>query len=252
MKHLLGRESVGLLAEVAWSRVLLAFDFEGTLAPIVAKREAARMSSKTEGLFERVAELYPCAVISGRSRADVSRRLGSARVKYVVGNHGLEPGAKLPEFEAEVVEARRGLEAALAASPGVEIEDKRYSLAVHYRRARLKQEARRAILRAVEGLGIDMRTIGGKLVINVIPAGAPNKADALVHLREKERADVAVYVGDDVTDEDVFELDQPGRLLSVRVGASRASAAKYFLRSQGEIDAMLAALVEARARAHDR
>lgn len=247
MRHLLAAATVELLAEIAWSNVLVAFDFDGTLAPIVADRDAARMTAKTEGLLCRVADLYPCAVISGRSRPDIGRRLGAAKVKYVVGNHGLEPGAKLQGFEEQIARARQALERALGSSPGIEIEDKTYSLAVHYRRARLKQAARDAISRAVQTLDVGMRMIGGKLVVNIIPAGAPNKADALLHLREKERADVAVYVGDDATDEDVFELDQPGRLVSIRVGASKSSAARYFLKTQAEVDVVLGKLAALRA-----
>lgn len=246
MKHLLAAGTIELLSEVAWSNVLLAFDFDGTLAPIVSDRDAAKMTPKTERLLARVAAAYPTAVISGRSRSDVGRRLGAARVKYVVGNHGLEPGAKLPAFEEQVDRARRALERALATEPGIEIEDKKYSLALHYRRARLKQGARDAIARAVATLDDGMRMIGGKAVVNIIPAGAPNKADALVHLRDKERADIAVYVGDDATDEDVFELDQPGRLVSIRVGASKSSSARYFLKNQSEVDEMLAKLASLR------
>jgi len=252
VKNLLAQDCVSLLEELAWSNVLLAFDFDGTLAPIVEDRGAARMTAKTEALFARVTELYPCAVISGRSRVDVAGRLGTARVKYVVGNHGLEPGASFPALERQVERARDALTVALRDEPGVEIEDKRYSLAIHYRRARLKNEARKVITSAIGRLDDGMRTIAGKLVINVIPAGAPNKADALVHLRAKERADVALYVGDDATDEDVFELDQPGRLVSVRVGASRSSAARYFLKNQREVDAVLDKLARLRANGQRR
>ena len=73
---------------------------------------------------------------------------------------------------------------------------------------------------------------------------------ALISLRERETADIALYVGDDVTDEDVFELDQPGRLLCIRVGQSRKSAAPWFLRDQREIDMLLKKLVELRAKGH--
>jgi len=54
-------------------------------------------------------------------------------------------------------------------------------------------------------------------------------------------------VGDDVTDEDVFKLDQPGRLLTVRIGESQSSSASYFLRNQHQIDRLLAMLVALRA-----
>ena len=249
MRHLLSHESAELLAQFAWSRILLAFDFDGTLAPIVGKREEAQMRSLTSNLFSRVCGLYACAVISGRSKDDVSTRLGSASVKYVVGNHGLEPGASLDEFEEEIASAHRALGTSLAQLVGVEMENKRYSLALHYRRSRHKRAARTAIIEAVEALPVRMRVVHGKLVINVVPERAPNKGDALLDLRKVEQADTALYIGDDVTDEDVFELDQPGRLLTVRVGASRSSSASYFLRDQSEIDRLLTRLVELRTKA---
>ncbi len=243
MKHLLAEENAEVLAQLAFSRVLLAFDFDGTLAPIVPERDAARMRKRTEDLLVKVCALYPCAVISGRSRADVKARLNGARVKYVIGNHGLESGGRLGGLEKEVSRARDRLTASLAGWAGVDIEDKRFSLAIHYRRSRQKRLARAAIHSAVDALPVKMRVVAGKLVVNVVPANAPHKGDALLDLRAKEKADTALFVGDDVTDEDVFEIDQPGRLLSVRVGESRSSAAAYFLRDQKEMDRLLARLV---------
>lgn len=246
MIRLLAKENLELLAQLAWSRVLLGFDFDGTLAPIVADRDQALMRPVTAELFAAVCARYPCAVISGRSKADVAERLGHCAVKYVIGNHGLEPGAELGEFEREMRDAIPALASALTGIAGVDLEDKRYSVAVHYRRARSKRATRSTILRAVEQLGTPMRIVPGKLVINVIPQRAPNKGDALLGLRTVEGAHTAFYAGDDVTDEDVFRLDQPGRLLAVRVGESRASAAKYFLRDQREIDRLLEKLVALR------
>jgi trehalose 6-phosphate phosphatase len=246
MKRLLSRQNAELLAQLAWSRVLVAFDFDGTLAPIVAEPDAAKMRARTRDLLVKVCRRYPSVIISGRSRADVSKRLGGAQVKHVVGNHGLEPGVGLDEVEKEVALASSLLATALETEPGIQLEDKRYSLALHYRKARNKRLARAAIQAAVAALPVPMRIVAGKLVANVVPARAPNKGDALLELRDKERADTALYVGDDVTDEDVFELDQPGRLLTVRVGPSRSSAAAYFLRDQAEIDRLLERLVELR------
>ncbi|HKU43339.1 MAG TPA: trehalose-phosphatase, partial [Polyangiales bacterium] len=71
MKHVLSRENREVLAQLARTRVLLAFDYDGTLAPIVAQRDRAHMRARTRRLLARVCALYPCAVISGRSRLDV-------------------------------------------------------------------------------------------------------------------------------------------------------------------------------------
>jgi trehalose 6-phosphate phosphatase len=235
-----------VLAQLAWSRVLVAFDFDGTLAPIVAERRQARMGARTAELLARVCGLYPCAIISGRGRIDVQSRLGCAPVKYVVGNHGLEPGATTEDFEREVADARAVLAERLASWSGLEVEDKRFSLAIHYRKSRDKRTARAAIHETVAGLPIRMRIVPGKLVVNVLPNLAPNKGHALLGLRTLEQADTALYVGDDATDEDVFRLGQPGRLLGVRVGESLSSSASYFLRQQNEIDRLLNKLVSYR------
>ena len=243
MKQILSRTNAAVLTQLAWSNVLLGFDFDGTLAPIVARPDRAQMRARTAKLLAQVCRLYPCVVISGRSRPDVSARLRGAGVRHVVGNHGLEPGSGLPDFEHEVTLAKPLLQRALAPWAGVDLEDKRYSLAIHYRRSRQKREVRAAILAAVAALQVRMRVVPGKLVVNLVPARAPNKADALLHLRAKEKADTALYVGDDVTDEDVFKLDQPGRLVSVRVGKSSSSAAAWFLKDQGDIDRLLTTLV---------
>lgn len=252
MKHILARGALELLAQIAWSHSLLAFDFDGTLAPIVPDRAAARMRPATAALLGRLCRQYPCAIISGRSVADLASHLGPIRFKYVIGNHGLEPGASIESFAHDVAVVRPQLARALGSLQGVEIEDKRYSLAVHYRRSRQKVATCRAIYAAVRALFIPMRIVAGKLVVNVIPESAPHKGDALVRLRDLEGADTALYLGDDVTDEDVFEIDQPGRLLSIRVGHSRSSAAPYYLRNQHEVDALLGALSEARGRGRRR
>jgi trehalose 6-phosphate phosphatase len=243
MRRILSAHNVGALATLARSRVLIAFDFDGTLAPIVKNRERAMMRDRTRRLLARVCGAYPCAVISGRSRRDVSARLRGVGVKYVVGNHGLEPGGNLAECARQVARVRAHLEERLDRSAGIDVEDKHYSLALHYRRARRKRDARLMIQTALAALGVPMRAVPGKLVINIVPAQAPNKGDALIDLQTQEGADTALYVGDDVTDEDVFVLDRPGQLLTVRVGASKVSTAAYFLRDQSETDALLARLV---------
>jgi trehalose 6-phosphate phosphatase len=213
----------------------------------VRDRERAAMRATTRTLFAKVCQLYPCAVISGRPRGDVTDRLAGIDVGAVVGNHGLEPGPRVERFARVIATVRPVLESALDGTRGVDIEDKRYSLALHYRNARRRGEARAAIQRAVLGLPLALRVVPGKLVVNLVPPAAPNKADALIGLRERHRADTAFYVGDDATDEDVFALDQPGRLLSVRIGRSSNSAARYYLKTQREIDSLLSRLIAFRS-----
>lgn len=245
MTALLAPRNRDVLQTFAWSKVLVGFDFDGTLAPIVADPRRAQLRPSTRTLLEQVARRYPCVVISGRGYEDVRRRVAGLGIKGVIGNHGLEPWHSGARFQRAVRRWLPQLRRALAAVPGVTVEDKHFSLAIHYRHARRKREARAAIARAIETLG-PVRVIGGKLVFNVLPLGAPHKGVALERERLRLGCDTAIYVGDDETDEDVFTMQQPGRLLAVRVGQKRGSMAAHHLGSQRDIDRLLAALLEYR------
>jgi trehalose 6-phosphate phosphatase len=238
MKNILSRDNREVLEQFAWSNMLLAFDFDGTLAPIVSVPDRAAMRKTTCALLEKVARLYPCVVISGRARGDVIERLGNARALGVIGNHGMEPWQLHDRFRDAVDGWHPVLEKRLGHVKGVVIEYKTYSLSIHYRRSREKKRARAAILRAVSILD-NARIIGGEQVVNILPGGAPHKGIALEQERVRLHCDTAVYIGDDETDEDVFVLDRPGRLLTIRVGAKRASKAAYCIRNQHQIDEFL-------------
>jgi trehalose 6-phosphate phosphatase len=247
MKNILSRGNREVLEQFAWSNVLLAFDFDGTLAPIVATPDRAAMRSTTRALLEKLTRLYPCIVISGRAHGDVLKRVRGTGVLEVVGNHGVEPWQAHDRFLETVGRWHPVLERHIGHLKGVEIEDKSYSLAIHYRRSREKKKARAAILRAAALLGA-VRVVGGEQVVNILPDGAPHKGIALERARERLGCDTAIYTGDDETDEDVFMLGQPGRLLTIRVGARRASVAAYCIRDQRQVDQLLHALVLLRQR----
>lgn len=239
-----GNDIVHRLASVS---SLLVFDFDGTLAPIVADRDSAQLRPETSALLDDVARRYPCAILSGRAHDDVAARLGGAKVAHVIGNHGIEPSPDMGSFAAAVDRARPMVLAATVAMAGVDVEDKRFSLAIHFRAAADRAVAAEAIREVVRGLPVPFRIVDGDCVVNAVPAGAPNKGDAMKRLVEETRAELALFVGDDVTDEDVFALDDP-RVVSLRVGSSSTSRAPWYLRDQTEIDALLSLLAASRLR----
>ncbi len=247
MLHILAPRHVHTLNDFAASNVLLAFDFDGTLAPIVPEPSAARMGSSTRRLLAAVARRYPCIVISGRARHDLLKRIGALPVFHVAGNHGLEPWGQSAAYASLVHDWVHQLAARLGGYDGLVIEDKTYSVAVHYRRAPSQRRAAAAIARAVRGLR-GARTIGGRQTVNLVPRGAPHKGTALERARRLLACDTAIYVGDDDTDEDAFGSDRPDRLLAVRVGVRRQSRARYSLRNQAEIDDFLLTLLACRPR----
>lgn len=253
-RDILARANRWLLESFAWSNVTLVFDYDGTLAPTVGDPKDAAMPPRTRARLREAARLYPCAVLSGRAQADVARFVDGIPLTLVVGNHGAEWEWRPPDasrIAAEVRGWRRRLSRALAPCAGVVVEDKRFSLTIHYRHAVARRDAVRAIRSAVGQLLPHARILDGKECVSVVPRAAEHKGNALQRIRTACRCDTAVYVGDDVTDEDVFALSEPW-LLGIRVGGPGArTSASFYLRRQGDIDALLDRFIELR-RPHHR
>jgi trehalose 6-phosphate phosphatase len=244
--NILTRRNLHALAGFAASNVLLAFDYDGTLAPIAATPAAARMRATTRRRLARIADRYPCVVISGRPLDDLAKRLHRVPVWYLFGNHGVEPHAGNDEQAVRVAGWVRRLTAHLPAQPGLVIEDKKYSVTVHYRHARDQPGARKAIVEAVQHLA-DVRTIDGVKAVNLLPRGGADKGVAVQQARRMFACDTVIYVGDDETDEDAFASAPPDRLLSIRVGARGATRAGFRLQSQRDLDTLLTLLLQFRA-----
>ncbi|MGD0666543.1 MAG: trehalose-phosphatase [Bryobacteraceae bacterium] len=243
MRYLLSRASRPVLTRLAGERTLCAFDFDGTLAPIVERPEQAGMRARTRRLLARLAAAYPCIIVSGRARADVLGKLGGVEVAQVIGNHGAEPGGTQAKARRQIERWKEALEVEIGTFPGVWVEDKGFSLAVHYRQCHRKAAARRRILEVSRKLE-QASVFGGKKVINLAVQGAPRKGDALASERDRLRCRWVLFVGDAEDDEDAFALK--GNTIAVRVGRKRQSHASYFLRSQAEIDKLLEVLVSRR------
>jgi trehalose 6-phosphate phosphatase len=245
--YLFSRTSQDLLERFARSNVLLAFDYDGTLAPLADSPERAFLRWSTRRLLKHACTLYPSLVISGRARRDVSRRLRGIGVGQVVGNHGAEPSPGDREVRRQVRRWLPVLQTHLSRRHGVVIENKAFSIAIHYRRARDKRAARRAILAVARSL-TDARIVGGKLVVNLLVTDSANKGLALERERRRFACDRVIYIGDDETDEDAFALDRAGCLLAIRVGRKRSSTARFYIHDQRDIDRLLRTLVALRGR----
>ena len=245
MPSLLDKRHLPKLASFATSNVLVAFDFDGTLAPIVPTPSRARMRARTRRLLNAVARRYPCVVISGRALNDIEERLEGIPLWHVAGNHGIEPWERTESNARVVREWAWQLRKRFAPDRGIVVENKTYSLTIHYRRARTPQRARKMITAAVRSLGGAV-AMQGNLAVNVLPKGAPHKGQALERLTRLLGCDAAIYVGDDGTDEPAFSAKHPERLLSIRIGNGQRTRARYHLENQREIDKLLEVLSEIR------
>jgi trehalose 6-phosphate phosphatase len=246
MRHLFHHAGRAALVRTLGGHPLLAFDFDGTLAPLVARPEEARVAEAVSERLARLASLRPVAIITGRSVDDVAPRLGF-EPQYIVGNHGAEDPADSRQLDMSALERfRRHLAASAerAQGAGVQIEDKGYSIALHYRLAHDRAAAQRCIESLVRDLDPELHFFGGKSVANVAVAGAPDKADALEILVTRSDADAALFVGDDVNDDAVFARAEPS-WLTVRIGRDDPmSKADFFLDDHSEIATLLEIVLE--------
>jgi trehalose 6-phosphate phosphatase len=241
--------------------LLLATDFDGTLAPIARTPLEAVLPAETRTLLRRLAACdgVKLAVISGRALADTQMHVGIEGL-YYAGNHGLElsgPGIELHNPQASKVHGELERVLALlvekvAPLDGVFIEDKGVTAAIHWRMA--SEESRVILSKLVHDTVVAhprLRLVAGKCVWEIRPKEGWNKGDALTHLTIRlglAPADV-LYLGDDVTDEDAFRVVRSG--LTFRVGDEGAeTAAHYRLRDAADTQAFLLCLLGVRSGQH--
>jgi trehalose 6-phosphate phosphatase len=243
MVYLFSEAGLRTLASHVRPGTLCLFDFDGTLAPITNVPGDAALPADVRELLVKLAGHAPVGIITGRSIADTEPRLRFTP-HYLIGNHGLEGLAESAQCRRAYEEICAGwtrvLHEHLAIKeewPGVLLEDKRYSLSIHYRHSPDAVQMERRLRAVCEDLVPRPHLIGGHFVFNLIPQGAPNKGSAVAELMDATQAP-SVYVGDDLTDEDVFRLTR-NDVLKIRVGKSSQSAAVLYLREQGEIGRLL-------------
>ncbi len=206
---------------------LLAFDVDGVLAPLVEHADQSRLTPGVEEHLVALADRGDVVIVSGRSLADLERLFGFPASLIVIGSHGLErrgdDGLQLTDDETFTFQQLRtiGERAVAAAGDGAWLEFKPASVVVHVRAADPERGAE--ALEAAGRLGgvIDGASVKhGHAVVELL-ARSTSKGQAIGALRETDRP--VVFLGDDVTDESVFEI-MGGDDVSVRVGPGDTSA----------------------------
>jgi trehalose-phosphatase len=231
-------------------QVYLFLDYDGTLAPISARRDEARLAPAARNALQRLARLRKVhiVILSGRRRSDIKKRVGVRAVEYlgIYGWDRKEQRPGLPEDVQVLLESiSRVLARRLEGLPGIEIEDKVHTIAVHHRGATpaTSRRALEILQEVLQGLAPPLRILEGDMVWEIVPPQVESKAVAVqAVLRGTRRPFLTIYAGDAVADEEAFATVHEG--IAIRVGNRIPTRARFWLRSPREVQALLLRLLE--------
>lgn len=241
MTTLIEPESIHEIRDIAPAerQIALFLDFDGTLVEIAPSPEDVKLDRRVAPALDalRLKLGGALALVSGRPIAFLDEML----VPYqfdIAGLHGAQirmGGALRTQSEApdSMNEALRDLVRFANSHVGIIVEDKRISVALHWRLApTLKDEALALMRRTAAKMGPGVRLQEGKSVAEIVPANA-SKGGAIAWLMAMPTyaARLPVFIGDDITDEDGFKTVNAMGGLSVRIGVDRESHAMHRLAS---------------------
>ncbi|MGA7878161.1 MAG: trehalose-phosphatase [Desulfoferrobacter sp.] len=240
-------------------RIAVFLDYDGTLTPIVERPEDAALSNETRQAVRKLAEQCTVAVVSGRDLKDVQQLVGIDDI-FFAGSHGFDiagprdwrlQNEKGTEFIPDLDQAERELHGRLDKIDGVLVERKKFSIAVHFRQveenkaAQVEQDVDRVLKEHKR-----LRKGFGKKVYELQPEIDWHKGKALLWLLEalnlNESDVMPIYIGDDLTDEDAFDVIKD-RGIGVFVKGDegpRRTSAQYTLEDPDEVRRLLQTLAE--------
>lgn len=249
-----------MLRRLSRSPLILMLDIDGTLAPVAPRPEDARVPEATRDVIRRLVSKTDVhvALVTGRAAAD-GRRLAALDGVWVIGNHGIEttsPGgeavvdASAAPFREALATTAAELRAVLGSIPGVRVEDKVWTLSIHYRLADPAVEPRLRTTIDEAGHKHGLRMIRGKKIFELRPPIHVHKGTAVVALSRMlagPQLDASLfYAGDDRTDEDAFRSlrTTAPHAVTVRVGEAAddqtaATAAEFTVPSEGALRELL-------------
>ncbi len=238
-----------LTRAAASPRLLVTSDFDGTLSPIVDNPGDARPLPAAAAALEALAALpdTTAALISGRALAVLRELSGASAAVQAIGSHGAEFDTGFAHeidtaLLAEIVET---LNSIAASRPGVAVEPKPASVALHVRNASAADGEAALTLAREAARSWDAHLTAGKAVLEFAVI-VTDKGEAVDVLRDRSAATAVVFLGDDVTDEKAFRRMRDGDI-GVKVGPGD-SLAGFRVDSPEDVASVLAHLVDERRR----
>lgn len=235
-------ESVDIIRLELGPRRAVFLDYDGTLTGLVDDPAEATIDDEIRAVISKLAQVTSVAVVSGRSSGDVRRLVGLDNLIYA-GSHGQEidfPQGKRYEhpesvgFLNSLERAESELIAQLDGLRGVEVERKPFAIAVHFRRARsVKDKAFvQTVASRIAGSDSSLALRHGKEIVELRPDNDWHKGSVISHLvSDLPSRTRPLFIGDDITDEDGFEVvnDMKGVSVIVSDEPDRETAAHYRL-----------------------
>ena len=199
--------------------VLIASDFDGTLAPIVDDPDSAQANARAMAALRRLAQIpgVSVAIVSGRSLSDLDRMTGGLEGAAVIGEHGNARAGQWSPGSEGISDLAKLVRKSVAQHPGAFVEAKEHSVVFHYRTME-RDLVERAIKELLEDLGQldDVAVSHGKEIVE-LSLGSRDKADAIADLVDEFGVATTVFIGDDTTDEKVFAALRPDDI-AIKVG----------------------------------
>lgn len=234
-----------------YHKIALFLDYDGTLVPIQKDPSQCILSNKIKSQLKLLAGSDRCylTILSGRSLSDIRKMAGIKNICYG-GNHGLDIAGidirythpKALSTRQVIIKIKKLLDKEIRTIKGAWLEDKKFTLSLHFRSARTKDIPRvKKIFYdvAVEFLEKNLLAIiKGKKVLELVPDVSWNKGNALFYIMENQKNKwFPIYIGDDKTDENAFKAIRT-RGITVRIGRGKTFAS-YYLKGQRETSKFL-------------
>ncbi len=223
------------------------FDYDGTLSPLVANPDDASLPKYRQELLYRIQANpnYKLAIVTGRSYEDIAPRLDVSNM-VIAASHGydirlndeilLQKGA---EFHGPIRELGQDVYACFGKIPGVYIEQKKLSMAFHYRNVddqiidQIATDFDQLIAPYLTQYNFEKMT--AKKLWEIRPKNYWDKGQAVIWLMNDMPDQMMIaYFGDDTTDEDAFKI-LDDRSISVHIGDCDTSHAKYYVNEFDEL-----------------
>ena len=242
--------------QLAQKDVFVFLDYDGTLTPIVDTPDLAVLSQEMRETVQRLSKNYKVSIVSGRAIDDVRSKVQVSGI-FFAGSHGFEivdPSGKVEiSKEAQAIrhvidEVYEKLSARLKDVKGALVEHVKYTISAHYRL--VSDEDFPKVENAVEDIlneYPDLRKTNGKKVFEIRPKIDWHKGKAvewiLNILGYHPDNQLAIYIGDDVTDEDAFAALE-GKGFGILVADElRTSRASYIIKDTQDVKKVLESFI---------